>query len=297
MRAQPPSPPAVEWVATERGHFGELLQGRLEADGPLALVTLPCAAMKATARFRPDLGGALALQGAGGGAIARRAAEAVGRLLGGSASGRLTIETTAPLGGGCGSSTLSALTTLRAVAAARGAALTAEEAARICLDAEGAVDPLMHGAPGRLLWAPRAARILATLPPPPPLWIAGGFDGPGRATDPADLAFPNLGDAAERLGAAFAAGDAAAVGAIASGSAVRNQRRNPKRTFAAVEGLAGKMGAVGLVAAHTGSALGLLFAAPPADPERLRARLAEIGLASPLISAATETPRATRGGG
>ena len=31
------------------GHFGELLQGRIGSDGPVALVTLPCPALGVTA--------------------------------------------------------------------------------------------------------------------------------------------------------------------------------------------------------------------------------------------------------
>ena len=50
------------------GHFGELLQGRLGADGPLALVTLPAPGLRVTARFTP---GPFALHCTGGERVIR----------------------------------------------------------------------------------------------------------------------------------------------------------------------------------------------------------------------------------
>ncbi|MEO1274568.1 MAG: propanediol utilization protein, partial [Pseudomonadota bacterium] len=55
----------------------------------------------------------------------------------------------------------------------------------------------MHPAPGALLWAPRAARALASLPPAPAFHVVGGLIGPPRRTDPADRQFPDITDLAE----------------------------------------------------------------------------------------------------
>ncbi|MEL6318382.1 MAG: hypothetical protein AAFR16_12180, partial [Pseudomonadota bacterium] len=218
------------WRAAARGHFGELLQGRLGPEGPVALVTLPCQAMTAQAWLAPAAHGPLTLSGAGGGAIARRAARAAAPGL----AGRLRIETAAPIQAGAGSSTLSALLAARlARAAAGGAPLDPRAAARICLAAEGAVDPLMWPEPERLLWASRRARALRRLPPGLPALAVGGFAGDGARTDPADADYADISDLIAPLAAARRAGDAAAAGRIASASAGRLAARRGGAAIAA----------------------------------------------------------------
>lgn len=243
--------------AVVAGHFGELAQGRIGPEGPLALVTLATAdpAFAAAARWRPAPGAPLLADGSGLAPLAARALR--GRLRASGAlgwGGRLAIETAAPLGGGCGASTASLLAASRCV----GAATPAAEA-RLCLDIEGAVDPLALAEPGAWLWASREARALAPLGPPPRFLVAGGFDGPAERTDPADFDFPDIADLIAPLRAAFQAGDRAAAAALAFESARRNQARRPKPRFEAVAALAREAGALGVVAAHTGPALGLLF--------------------------------------
>ncbi len=218
------------------------------------------------------------------GAAAARAALALLRRA--NLGGLMTIEGTAPPGAGCGASTLAALSAVRAVAAATGARFTPEEEAALCLAVEGATDPLMFSEPGALLWASREGRILERLPAPPALAALGVFDGPGRRTDPAVADFADIADLAAALRAAFAAGDLAAIGGIATESARRNGLDRISPRFEAVAALGAETGALGLAAAHTGSALALLFA--PDAPGRMRAEdgLAALGFA-PILRFAT----------
>lgn len=52
----PPLPPRTARQARVAGHFGELVQGRLGPDGPVALITLPCPALTVQATWRPGPG-------------------------------------------------------------------------------------------------------------------------------------------------------------------------------------------------------------------------------------------------
>ena len=139
----------------------------------------------------------------------------------------LTVATTMPPGGGAGSSTASALAAMRAVLAAANAAMTPERESALLLAVEGAVDPLAFPSSPLRLWASRRAETVEVLPPPPPLWVAGAFDGPGSRTDPADDAFPDMAETVEQLRQALAAGDAAALGAAATASARPIRRAIP----------------------------------------------------------------------
>lgn len=245
------------------GHFGEFLQGRIGPGGPVALVTLPCPALRARALRLP---GPFALHQPGVRVLSRAGAAGLLRSLGVRPEGRFSLRLDMPAGGGAGASTAAR------VALARAAGVTDPEAiALACLGSEGAVDPLMLDDPGGLLWASRAGRVLARLPAPPRMEIVGGFFGPMRRTDPADAAFPDIADLSEAWPAAC--GDLAGVAALASESARRTIRlRGPADD--PTETLAAATGALGFVIAHTGAARGLIFApgtVPETTPAALRA--------------------------
>jgi uncharacterized protein involved in propanediol utilization len=263
------------------GHFGELLQGLLGPDGPVALVTLPAPPLEVMARWRR---GPFGLQGAAGALLGRGRVAALWRAVaGGPPRGRLRLAADMPPGGGAGSSTAALLAAAGAFAAAAGRALPDPEAlAALCLRLEGASDPLMHPDPGALLWAPRQARVLAPLPPLPALDVVGGFLGPGRRTDPADRRFADISDLAAAWGPAAARGDLPALGALATESARRDAAVRGGPGIAAVEAVGARHGALGVVAAHTGAARGLIFAPGAGDPAAAARELAELGLAGVL---------------
>lgn len=239
-------------------HFGELLQGRLGSDGTVAIVTLPCPALRVTLTARS---GGFALHQPDGRAIPLDEAR---RLFPHSA--RLTLRAPMPLGGGAGVSTAARVALLRL-----GGMTDPAELAAACHALEGATDPLMFPDPARLLWASRQGRVLAQLPTLPRFDIIGGFFGPPRRTDPKDLHFSDISDLVAAWPAACASLPAMALLASESARrclALRGPADDPTPELAA------RLGALGWTMAHTGSARGLIFAAgtvPDAALSDLRA--------------------------
>lgn len=247
------------------GHFGEFLQGRLGAEGPVALVTVPCPVLGAVARW--DGGGdACSVPGD----VRRRFIAALAI----EDRPEVRIAAEMPLGAGAGASTASLIALARA--------LGADEArlAAACLAAEGAVDPLMLPHPAEALWSSREARIVEMSPPPPVMEIVGGFFGPPERTEASDDRFPDISDLVAGWRKACGAGDLHAVAALASASARRTMSmRGPADD--PTGDIASALGALGWVRAHTGSARGLIFA-PGTAPKGAAAVLAEAGMATPL---------------
>lgn len=249
------------------GHFGELLQGRLGAGGPVALLTLPCLAMGVTATHWPGRG--LSLYGSGrvSPARARRFLARLGLRL----SGRIVLSARAEPGAGTGVSTAALLALARLAGA--GPVQAPVVLAGACLVAEGASDPLMLARPEASLWASREGRVLARMPALPRHEVIGGFWGRPSPTDPEDSDFADISD----LVASWQAGGGLAVLAgLASESARRCQtRRGPVSD--PTPALARELGALGWMRAHTGSARGLIFA-PGAAPPNAWHLLREAGL-------------------
>lgn len=246
------------------GHMGELIQGRLGPGGPVALVTLPCPVLAVTARRQP---GAFALHLEGKVALDPARAAALLRVLDLPVTGRFALRGDLPPGGGAGASTAAL------VALARAAGADEARIAAACLAVEGATDPLMFPASGRLLWASRQARVLAHLPPLPRIEVLAGFHGPARRTDPADDDFPDIAD----LAAAWpdACRSARAVAELAAASARRTLAlRGPAGD--PTEELAENFGAAGFAIGHTGPARALLFL-PGTVPEAAEAALRAAG--------------------
>lgn len=220
------------------GHFGELLQGRV--DGVLALVSLPCPALwvEAGGEGMPGL-------------IGPRRVARLCAALGVPVPATLPpLWATMPPGGGAGSSTAA----LVAVARWLGWEGEPETLARACVLAEGASDPLMFPAPERLLFAPREGRVLRALPTLPAFQVLGGFHGDGLRTDAADTDFPDITDLL-----ADWPGDLPRMAALTTESARRTlAHRGPAGDPTAT--LARDLGALGWLIAHTGSARGLIFA-------------------------------------
>lgn len=239
------------------------MQGRLGPDGPLALVTLPCPALRVTLTARA---GRFALHQPDGRAIPLAEAR---RLYPGNA--RLTLRADMPLGGGAGVSTAARVALLRLGGMADGAELAAT-----CHAVEGATDPLMFPDPARILWASREGRVLGRMPPLPRFDIIGGFWGPPRPTDPDDLHFSDISDLVAAWPAAC--GNLPELARLASESArrclaLRGPADDPTPALAA------RLGALGFTMAHTGSARGLIFAAGSV-PEEAQADLRAAGFST-----------------
>ena len=251
------SPVSVE------GHFGEWVQGRMGADGAIALVTVRCPALRVCTPGTDDL------------PFTRdQLADFAARL--GIAGHVPGVTRDAPLGGGAGASTA----TLVALARSAGFSGSAHDLAAACIATEGASDPLMFPQPDALLWASREGRILRHLPPPPACHILGGFWGAPHRTTPGDMDFDDITDLIDAWAEAVVLDNLQRCAAIASTSAQRcSDRRGPMPD--PTPELARDLGALGWLRAHTGSARGLVFA-PGETPEHGAAALVEAGLTGVL---------------
>ena len=230
------------------GHFGEWLQGCVGRPGAVALVTLACPVRGVTAAWSdaPDL----AVEDASGLIGSVRAGQLLARLdL--PARGRLRVVPDLPPGGGAGMSTAAL------VALARAAGAPESRIAAACLAVEGATDPLMLEAPDTVLWASRAGRSVATLPPPPAAEILGGFFGPPARTDPADTRFPRVDDLIADWAGAPDLREAARLASLSAARTTALCGPGDDPTAA----LAARLGALGWARAHTGPARALIY--PP----------------------------------
>lgn len=246
--------PALAEIA---GHLGELVQGRLGTNGPVALVSLPCQGLVSRVSYVPARGALTSIEPVS--AKARAAARLALAEIGADGwGGQFGIERPAAPGLGLGSSTAETLGAVRAVTRAFGLWLPPEREAALCLAAEGAVDPLMWDAPA--VFASREGRVIEWLPPLPPMRLVGGVAGPPSATDPADRCFPDLSAIFAELAEAIQNGDLAGVAGAASRSAEANQARNPNPAWDAVCALARHHGALGVAVSHTGPAIALILA-------------------------------------
>ena len=261
--------------------MGELLQGRLGAQGPVALITLPCPPLcLQVQRFEGGFHlhhshyhishqhGAHLPAGAAALALRRPRAAALLRQLNLRVAGRYLLRSDLPVGGGAGASTAALVALARAAAAAEGRVIDPEVLARATVAVEGASDPLMFTRPERLLWASRRGRVLAQLPDLPRIEVLAGFYGPMQATDPRDEIFPDISDLLAQWPSACR--DAAAVAALASQSAQRLLAlRGPASDPCAA--LVARLGALGFAIGHTGPARALLF-----RPGRVPVNAAEV---------------------
>ena len=260
---------------TERvtGHFGEWMQGRLGQDGPIALISVPCPL------FHCDVTVEDAEVTSFHGLGITLNVEQMEALLGCidlHMPKRVTVQSSIPVRAGLGASTASILSVLRALTKD---ALSMEQAAKICVDVEGATDPLMHEQFDRLLWASRSATIVERLSAPPKFEIVGGLWGEGQATDPADLNFPNITDLVDKWRHAVEQRSHKKVAELATESAnrtteLRGPKGDPSQEFAL------EIGALGYVRAHTGSARGFLFL-PNHTPENAMRWLSDAGYTNP----------------
>ena len=251
------------------GHFGELIQGRLGADGPVVLVSLPCPALTVTATATPAR--CLSIYSPNAPLLTPLRARKFLGLLGLACDARVILAASMPPGGGAGSST-AALVALARLAGWTGPPQTLATA---CLAVEGATDPLMFDHPEQMLWASRRATAIHPLPALPAFDIVGGFYGAVQRTDATDTDFPDVSDLVQDWHHAAVAQDVAALANLAATSAQRSlELRGPGGDPTAQ--LARNLGALGHVIAHTGSARGLIFA-KGCVPATARARLLAAG--------------------
>lgn len=188
----------------------------------------------------------------------------------------LKIRRPVPPGKGYGSSTADIAATAFAAARALGKSITPRQVARTALSIEP-TDGTMF--PGLALFDHRRGRIARLLGPPPPMRILildlGGEVDTGGFNRRADLAAlnarkePLVRDALRRVILGIRRGDPWLLGEGATGSAIAHQAILPKDGLEEIVVTARRAGAYGVVAAHSGTLLGLLL--PLEEEVRLRA--------------------------
>ena len=265
-------------AASAPGSCGELAQGML--DGNHYLVTCPID-MRSAARVELRSGSGRVC-GTSDATKARRAVKLTlahfGR--GDDVDARLWLSSPLPRGKGMASSSADVAAAIAAAARALGAsgAMPPTLIARLALRVEPS-DGIML--PGIALFDHRRGSAARTLGDPPPMRVIA-LDFGGRVDT---VAFNKIDRDAElrRLRPEFEEalalvergardGCAADIGAGASLSAVANQRLLPKPQLDAALRFARSEGALGVNAAHSGSALGLLTDDDPEFAARLAAR-------------------------
>ncbi len=253
------------------GHFGELLQGRLGPDGPVALVSLPCPklTLNAWAFHSPTLS-VYSPQRVLPLTTARRFLNRIGAPL----IQRFVLQSQMPPGGGAGASTAS----LVALSRLSGSDLSDIDLAQACLAIEGATDPLMLPRPEQLLWSSRQAEILHHLPALPQFEVLGGFYGQRCRTNPKDQNFADISDLVEEWPVAAKAKNLEAIAKLSTLSAKRNLALRGEPHDPTLQ-IANDINALGVVVAHTGAARGFVFA-PRSVPPKARARLIQAGFSS-----------------
>jgi uncharacterized protein involved in propanediol utilization len=211
---------------------------------------------------------------------ARRAAELSLRHLGlDGRGGSLVITTETPEGWGLGSSTSDVAAAILAVHRLLRITPSPDTVARLAIEAETAIDPLMHSGPP-VLFGHRTGVVLERFERAlPRLEVLGCNPAPrGGAVDTLDLALPMYTERQTRafdglraqLRQAILRGDAGLLGEVTTASAIINQTHLPQVGLDEIRRLGEDAGAVGIQVAHSGRVVGLLFdATEPACLDRV----------------------------
>lgn len=259
-------------VSTAFGTFGELLQGVLPGEDGDFLVTLPIARWTvATFRTTPDSTAVRVVP-----EHKRKAAGLVSMILQEMPvplGGVLTLDSALPEGKGLASSSADLVATARAVGNALGIPMPPARIESYLARIEPTDGVLYDGV---VAYHHRGVRLREVLGSLSPMTVVGVDEG-GTVDTVAFNRIPKPFSAADhreyerllaRMTAAVRGGDLAEVGAVATRSAVMNQRLRPKRTLERMIALSEEVGGLGVVAAHSGTSLGLLI--DNADPDRAR---------------------------
>lgn len=262
-RPRPARPRGGIGVSSVFGTFGELLQGVLPGPAGDFLVTLPIARWTvATFEHVPGSNDVQALPVRKD--KARRMAEMVLEWAGCANGGVLTIDSTLPEGKGMASSSADLVATARAVGNALQVPLTAERIEMFL----GRIEPsdgVLYSA--IVAFDHRTVRLRRILGSLPTMTIIGVDEGgtvdtvafnqiakPFTAADRQEYAC-----LLDRLTAAVSRHDLAEVGAVATRSAEMNQALRPKHGLERMMSICDEVGALGVVAAHSGTMLGILL--------------------------------------
>jgi L-threonine kinase len=263
-------------VSSSFGTFGELAQGALPGRNGDFLITLPVAHWSA-ATFRYQAGSDEVRVSPAHKSKARHLAQSMLRRSAIGGGGLLDLTSTLPEGKGMASSSADLVATARAVANALGLRLRPSGIENLIRPIEP-TDGVMY--PGIVSFDHRRVRLRGRLGSLPSLTILGLDEGGSVDT----VAFNQLEKpfsvsdrryyehVLDSMALAIAGRDLRTVGRLATASAELNQQLCPKRTLTPMREICDDVGALGVVAAHSGTMLGLLL--DPDEPS-YRSRLAD----------------------
>jgi uncharacterized protein involved in propanediol utilization len=270
----------IEGRGIATSHHGELLQGAFcDCTGRLrrGLVTVPCPIFSSAVEFRPKSGVPFAVQPDYKWKAMMAAKTTLQHLGLPGFGGELTVTTTIAEKVGLGSSTADVLATIRAVAAAFQVDLDRNVIARLAVQAERAVDPLMFD-DQPVLFAHREGSVISWIAPNlPPLHIVGFIpEAMAAGVDTLAHALPDYSQADletfdrlfELLRRGITGSDYATIGLVSTESAKLNQKYIEFACFSELISGAARFGAAGIQISHSGSVAGIIF-----DPQCERAGL------------------------
>ncbi|MFD7506361.1 kinase [Streptomyces sp. NPDC059850] len=257
-------------ISTAFGTFGELLQGVLPGPEGDFLVTLPIARWT-VATFRVDSGSTTVRVVP---EHKRKAARLLSMIIEEAPvpmGGVLTLDSALPEGKGLASSSADLVATARAAGNALGMPMPPRRIESYLRRIEPTDGVLYDGIVAYHHRQVRLRRMLGSLSP----MTVVGIDEGGTVDTVAFNRIPKPFSAAERrayerllahLTTAVRRDDLREVGAVATRSALMNQALRPKRTLEEMIAACTDIGGLGVVAAHSGTSLGILI--DNADPER-----------------------------
>lgn len=258
---------AGEGIGTAFGTFGELLQGMLYENGLDFLVTLPIAQFS-TAYFQilPDDDEVRVLPASK--KKSRLLAATILRAHRPACGGVLRLSSTLPVGKGFASSSADLVATARAVGKALGTEMDEFTVEGFLRDIEPS-DGVMH--PGIVVYYHREVRLREALGFLPPLVIVGCDEGGMVDTvafnqRPKPFTEADKREYEELLGTlteAVRRADLHTVGNVATRSAEKNAKLQPRRYLPQLRRICDEIGGLGVVAAHSGTMLGILLADGP----------------------------------
>lgn len=269
------------------GTFGELLQGALPWQEREFLVTLPIsrysiATFMAVSRSREIYVYPSRKE------KSRRLAEKLMRVFGLDSGGFLSIHSELPMGKGCASSSADLVATALAIQNAFGVSISRASLARVMSSIEPS-DGVMY--PGITSFYHREGMLRKSLGYLPPLTIVGLDEG-GQVDTVEFNARPRPFSRSRRaeyeglllgMERAVTHKDLRSLGEISTHSAILNQEVLPKAHLDLLLDTGRRHGALGVVAAHSGTHLGLLYPDAPDRLEILPAVVSELSRYCPNV--------------
>lgn len=263
-QTKPLDPPRWQpGVGVANGTFGELLQGALQNNDDHFLVTLPIQKFS-TARFTPDATTARITVSPAHKTKSQKLAQKLLQHYGCEVGGHLTIESELPEGKGLASSSADMVATVRALEVTLGHAIPTELVLATLRTIEPTDGVMYHEF---VTFFHRKVELVRRLGFPSSLKVVA-IDAGGQVDTIeynkhnyqfTDEECAEYADLLASLESAIRLNDLQQLGRITTRSAILNQKRNPNPYLDRVLEIGQETGALGVVVAHSGPCVGLLF--------------------------------------